>query len=239
MTSYRSTQAPSGDLRDIFIAAVAPNRNFADVGGLWGIVNEKVSVAYQYGATKTTMIDVTPLEDELWLQFRDRMAGLNVPAVESLSADILQLGATDNAPKFQVVHSSGVLYHMPEPIRYLIALRKITQEYLILTSAITRTRIESETGTLSLPEAAVLFVPALDGTEKAVLAAQWQPIVGTGAIGITRDEHDWRFDNFGPWWWLPTPKAMEAMCRVAGFHVLDGDYTWSGNAYTVLLSTRG
>jgi hypothetical protein len=120
--------------------------------------------------------------------------------VESLSADVLQFAVADNSPKFQVVDSSGVLYHMPDPIRYLIALREITQEHLIPTSAITPTRIESEAGFLDMPEAAVLFLPALDGTEKAILAAHWRPTGGTGAIGITRDEHDWRFDNFGPWW---------------------------------------
>jgi hypothetical protein len=235
-TSYRSPQVTSGNLSDMFIAGVVANRTFADVGGLWGIVNEKVSVAYRFGATQTTMIDVTTPDDEQWRQFRERMASLNVPGVESLSANILQFAVADSSPKFQVVHSSGVLYHIPDPIRYLIALRNITQEYLILSSVVTPTRMKSEAGSLDLPEAAVLFLPALDGQEKEIVAAHWRPIVGTTAIGVTSDEHDWRIDNFSPWWWLPTPRAMVAMCRVAGFKVLDGDYTWSGNAYTVLLA---
>ena len=92
MTNYRSTAVPSGDLRDVFIAGVVRDRTFADVGGLWGVVNEKVSVGYQYGASQLTMIDVTPPEDELWRQFRERMVTLNVPEVVSLSADVLGEG---------------------------------------------------------------------------------------------------------------------------------------------------
>jgi hypothetical protein len=34
------------DPRDVFLGRVARGRTFADVGGLWGVVNEKVSVAH-------------------------------------------------------------------------------------------------------------------------------------------------------------------------------------------------
>jgi hypothetical protein len=226
------------DLRDAFIAAVVRDRTFADVGGLWGVVNEKVSVAHRHGAVRTAMIDIAPPEHELWQQFQRRMADLQLPPVEAHSADIIQLAAASDSPKFDVVHSSGILYHMPDPLRYLAALRKITLEHLILTSAITSTRIVTMTGFLNLPAAAVLFVPALAGSEKAIVSAYWKPIVGTGAIGITSEEREWRLNNFGPWWWLPTVAALEAMCRVAGFGVLDGGYTWHKNAYTLLLSAK-
>ena len=48
------------DVRDTYIRQVVAGKSFADVGGLWGTVNEKVSVAHAYGARALTMIDVSP-----------------------------------------------------------------------------------------------------------------------------------------------------------------------------------
>ena len=37
------------DVRDTYISQVVAGKSFADVGGLWGTVNEKVSVAHTHG----------------------------------------------------------------------------------------------------------------------------------------------------------------------------------------------
>ena len=55
------------DARDTYISQVAAGKSFADVGGLWGTVNEKVSVAHTHGARALTMIDVSPPDTELWV----------------------------------------------------------------------------------------------------------------------------------------------------------------------------
>jgi hypothetical protein len=41
------------DLRDQYISKVVTDKTFAEVGGLWGTINEKISVAYQYGAASS------------------------------------------------------------------------------------------------------------------------------------------------------------------------------------------
>ena len=182
------------DVRDTYISQVAAGKSFADVGGLWGTVNEKVSVAHTHGARALTMIDV--------------------------------------------VHCSGVLYHMPEPMQFLRALRKITGEALVLTSAVTATRVEGEKGVLEIPAAAMLCIPALQGREREIVQAYWRGIVGDGAFGITQEVAEWSFEDFGPWWWLPTAEALRAMCEVAGFRYEAGAPSWNGNAYTLRLSVR-
>ena len=143
------------DVRDTYISQVVAGKSFADVGGLWGTVNEKVSVAHAHGARGLTMVDVSPRDSELWELFDERRRTLRVPAVECVSADILTLVEGDPCPQFDVVHCSGVLYHMPEPMQFLRALRKITREALVLTSAITATRVEGAEGVLELPAAAM------------------------------------------------------------------------------------
>ncbi len=49
----------SSDVRDTYIRWVVAGKSFVDVGGPWGTVNEKVSVAHTHGACGLTMIDVS------------------------------------------------------------------------------------------------------------------------------------------------------------------------------------
>ena len=44
------------DVRDTYIGQLVAGKSFADVGGLWGTVNEKVSVAHTHAARTLTMI---------------------------------------------------------------------------------------------------------------------------------------------------------------------------------------
>ena len=224
------------DVRDTYIGQVVAGKSFADVGGLWGTVNEKVSVAHTHGARALTMIDISPTDSDLWTLFEQRRRTLRLPTVECVSGDLLTLAQADSCPQFDVVHCSGVLYHLPEPMRFLRALRKITRESLILTSAITATRIEGEKGVLEVPAAAMLCIPALHGREREIVQSYWQGVVGDGAFGLTQELPEWSFEDFGPWWWLPTVEALKAMCEVAGFRSEAGAPSWNGNAYTLRLS---
>src|SRR5258708_6455118 len=124
------------DLRDEFIAKVVDGRSFADVGGLWGVVNEKVSVAAEHHALRLAMIDISSPQSELWQIFRDRLATSGIYDCECISEDICDL-AGRSKHKYEVVHCSGVLYHHPNPVLLLESLRRVTARYLILTSAVT------------------------------------------------------------------------------------------------------
>ena len=234
--SWLRSRTDKMDPRDQYISKVVGNKSFADIGGLWGTVNEKVSVANQYGASALTMIDVTPRGLDLWLRFEERCRRLKLPEVTCISADILNIGSILGEQQFDVVHCSGVLYHMPDPIRLLGVLRKITREYLVLASCVTGTRIHSDEGVLEVPQAALLFIPALQWRERAVIKSYWQQFVGDTAKGLTSEAGGWRVGDFGPWWWLPTVDALKAMCRAAGFRCEEGAHFWNNNAYVLLLS---
>ena len=225
------------DPRDAFIARVVRGKSFADVGGLWGTVNEKVSVAHAAGAASLAMVDISERGDR-WTDFEARRRQLGVPDVRTVQGDIQELVETTPDLVFDVVHCSGVLYHLPEPLRLLRALRKAAREHVVFTSAVTATTIENAAGTLRIPDSAALFVPALSGTEREILRAHWEPVLGDGAHGITKDVPRWRIEDFGPWWWLPTPAALKAMCEAAGFRVRDQGFFWNDNAFTQLLEVE-
>ena len=226
------------DLRDVYLAKVVKGKSFAEVGGLWGTVNEKVSVAHAHGARDLAMIDVSPPESELWRLFEERRQSLRLPEVQCVSNDLVALAESATCPQFDVVHCSGILYHIPDPLRFLRALRAVTRELLVLTSVVTAARITNEQGTLGIPRSAALFVPALQGRERAILQAYWKQIVGDGAIGLTQETKVWNLDDFAPWWWLPTVETLQALCMTAGFDHREGGYTWNKNAYVQLLSVR-
>ena len=224
------------DPRDEFLSQVVKGKSFADVGGLWGTVSEKVSVAQQNGATALTMIDVLPSTAEEWRLFELRRRDLGIPPVNCISGDVVSLAESDECPQFDVVHCSGVLYHMPDPLRLVAALRKITREYLIICSVVTATKVESDEGTLHVPQAAALFVPALHERERAILSSYWRRFVGDQALGITGPQPSWQLDDFSPWWWLPTVEALKSICTVAGFRFHKGAHFWNDNTYVMLLT---
>ena len=222
------------DLRDEFIGRVAEGRSFADVGGLWGVVNEKVTVAARHHARKLTMVDVSPAEGELWQSFRDRLAAAAVPECECISEDVCALAARA-APAYDVVHCSGVLYHHPNPVQLLESLRRITTRYLILTSAVLHESVINQFGSYHLPSSGAVFVPALDREEREILWKHWRDDAGVGACYGISEEAKWNPGELGPWWWLFTPRVMLAMATSVGFRVLESGPTWNGNAHVALL----
>jgi len=98
------------DPRDYFISRVVQGKSFLEVGGLWGIVSEKVSVAHRFGARSLTIIDVTSPDSSLWSSFRSRMLEKGIPDCVAISGDICETSFNEI---FDVVHCSGVLYHLP------------------------------------------------------------------------------------------------------------------------------
>ena len=223
------------DLRDEFIARVVDGRSFADVGGLWGTINERVSVAAKHNARDLAMIDISTPESELWQLFRDRMATLNVPKCACISTDVCDLAATRDAPKYDVVHCSGVLYHHPNPVLLFESLRRVTRHHLIMTSAVTQEVVVNELGSFHVPSSGAIFVPALDLEERAILWKYWRDNAGVGACFGISEPAEWDPHELGPWWWLLTPRVMIAMATSVGFRVLEAGPTWNGNAHTALL----
>ena len=115
---------PMSDVRDTYIGQVVAGKSFADVGGLWGTVNEKVSVAHTHGARALTMIDISPTDSDLWTLFEQRRRTLRLPTVECVSGDLLTLAQADSCPQFDVVHCSGVLL---SPTRADAVFTRLTQ----------------------------------------------------------------------------------------------------------------
>ncbi len=221
------------DPRDVFLGKVVRGRTFADIGGLWGTVNEKVSVAHALGAADVTMIDLTPDGEELWQKFHERISTLGVPHCRSISKTVTDVSSVHGL-HFEVVHCSGVLYHHPNPLAFLSALRTMATQHLVLTSVVAPQHVSNEHGEYRLPSSGVVFLPALGEPERTVLAHYYRESSGAVGAGLSTP-YEYRIDDLAPWWWLPTQEAFQAMCRAAGFRVRDSALFWGDNALALLL----
>lgn len=191
------------------------NKSFADVGPLWQTVHEKVSLAHKFGADFVTAIDQWPEIHPLWAQFKARMHKLKVPNCQCLSMNVMDY----NGPPFDVVYCSGVIYHAADPVSLLKKLKSITKEKLILTSTVTKKVLTNSEGTLTLPEGAVIFVPALSPEHKKVVAKEWSGILGHQPSYGLSQACVWDANDYYNWWWLFSPEVLNAMCSSCGFKI--------------------
>jgi len=222
------------DPRDKYIRRVVAGKTFIDIGGLSNVINERVSTASAAGATSVTMMDVEGPQCPWWNELRQRLKENGVTECDFISGDVL---STELEPR-EIVHSSGVLYHLPSPIEYIAKLRRITKEYCVLTSTTVSTRIETDSGSLSIPSSSVLFVPALSGPERQIVR-DWFFRAGRGDVTERVDRFGgWKnLTNYYPNWFIPTVSAFEQMARCGGFDVVEGSAV-EPNEYSYCLLLR-
>jgi hypothetical protein len=214
-----------------FVRQAAEGKTFAEVGGLWGTINEQVTTAGLAGASKLTMIDVAPPETGLWTLFEERCASMGVPGVAQINGSIDDPETIERAGTFDVVGCNGVLYHCPDPVRTLLNLRALTEETLILGTVTIPESVATSAGTLETAPGSAIPVPALSASQLAVVA-QWLRELGDPHIqadGITNGV-TWDRDDYSPWWWLFTRDHVAALLRIAGFELQAVASYWEGRA---------
>jgi hypothetical protein len=232
-------------IREEWVAIAAAGKTFAEVGGLWGTVNEQVTVAARAGATATTMIDVAPTdlgegEDDLWQLFRDRAASLGVTDTTCVQGSIDDPELVGRAGSFDVVSCSGVIYHCAEPLHTLQQLRAITRETLILGTATMPETVSGPAGTVSVEPGSALLVPAMPQTQRTIMGEWLREVGGVQALGVNHPmQTDWALDDYGAWWWFFTRDYVVALLRMAGFEVETLASYWEGRATLYMAKAVG
>lgn len=177
----------------------APGKRFLDVGCLWNVHGAYAFYALERGAAEVVGLDVTPATAEFVAENARR--GERVRFVHH---DVNDPALADRLGRFDVVFCSGVLYHVPNPIRTLERLRALCRGTLVLGTATIREQ--------GVPQTAV-YLPHLDAHARAALR---HPTNGV-KIGI-----DTAFDaegGYANWFWGFAPSCVESMVRTAGFEV--------------------
>lgn len=212
-------------------------RSFIDIGGLWGGQAEMVTPAAEGGAARLTMADIQPAGSHWWQVFRDRCAERGVDGVTEIVADICAADAPARLGVHDVVHSSGVMYHVPDIFGYLGNLVAVTGDALVLTSVVIPKRIGTGAAAIDLRDDSALLVPALGPKRRAMLVAHFSDgDPGFTAAGLTDDTpamQDGR-PRYGPWWWLFTAGFMERAVRLTGLEIERSGPGLGAHSHTVI-----
>jgi hypothetical protein len=219
-----------------WIASVVSGRTFADVGGLWGTVNEMASPALLAGAAHATMIDIQPPGNEWWQAFETRMKGLNLTNYSCLHADATADAFAEMAGAYDVIHCSGIIYHLPDPFSLILRLRKATRRHLVLTSMYIPEQIANAEGELNLDGGQALLMHAMTGKTRQIVHRHYADL-GLQIAGLTVPLEEPLvlengLGNTSPWWWLMTPSLLTKMLECAGLEVIDRGDSWEGRSHS-------
>lgn len=218
---------------DETIRSYVKDASFADIGGLWGLVNEKLTVAVKAGCRAATMIDITPIDHQSWSEFDKRVRSAGVTKYEKLQGNVEDPALPTKAGTFDFVHCSGVIYHVPSPLCTLERLHALTDRFLLLGSMTVPQRVLTDAGEISFTGGRTLFLPAVDPPTRKILAKHFQNL-GIHVAGICDDRYLWTsLSAYAPWWWIWTVDTLSAMLQLTGFRVIDIQETWGGRAHGI------
>ncbi|WP_036283027.1 bifunctional 2-polyprenyl-6-hydroxyphenol methylase/3-demethylubiquinol 3-O-methyltransferase UbiG [Methylocystis sp. ATCC 49242] len=219
------------------IAGLAPRKTFVDIGGLWGLTNEMVTPALRAGAASATMVDIVPQGHSLWLDFQSKLAEQGDRGVACLTADACAPELIERIGRYDICHSSGIIYHVHSPYNYLINLHAVTREYLVLTSMVVPDVISGDDGEIDLSGGRFLSTHQLDEKQQLIIGSYLKRM-GLPYETIMQDAQKLMYGpgkpNFGPWWWFFTAETIRRMLSAVGFRLVNDAETWGGRAHNFL-----
>jgi hypothetical protein len=225
---------------DDWIARIVPGRTFVDIGGI-GVdsVNERVTFAARAGAARAAMADIRPFSFREWDVFNRKCADTGVSEIDRFeNVDITNPRLSDILPVYDVVHCTGIFYHLPSPVSAFDSLQQVVGRYLIINTVTIPERVKNAAGAIEFPGNVALFLPGLSARERSVLSAHYD-----GRYGWTLDSVAPSLEaqtgatmpyivdgqpSFWPYWWLMTDACFRSLIRLMGFKTLD-EWKWDNH----------
>lgn len=232
------------DVVDEWIARIAPGQSLVDIGGIGEFsTNERCTWAQRCGASRVGVADFEPFEHHLWTHWRTETARQGITGIEEFQrANIDDPELPKIIGRWDIVHSTGILYHVPNPVHSILNIRRAARRWLILNTVVVPEVIENAAGRLRFPGSAVAFFAALRGEERAVMAEHYReqfgmdidalaPVRQDGAVMPYMREGE---PSYYPYWWIFTRTSFEAALEILEMRVRDR-WTWRDHAHFVLL----
>jgi hypothetical protein len=228
-----------------WISTHVPGKTFADVGGI-GVnsINERISLSSKSGAASSTMIDIRPKEYYEWEVFHKKCEQENIKDYNCIdNADINDPGLLVKVGQYDFVHSTGIVYHLPNPIWGVENLSKIVKEFLIINTVVIPPKIETEFGSIEFKGSLAVFMPGLDSKEREILNAYYMKKFNMNidymapTLDAINPDCPW-FENgkptCWPYWFLFTSNSFIALVKMMGFEILDSAL-WENHALTLFV----
>lgn len=231
---------------EAWIRSVSPGGSFVDIGGIgeWSC-NERVSIALESGASHVAMADIQPYSSEYWSFFHDKMVEKGIDRSRYAcheKVDITRADLPQQLPRFDTLYSTGILYHVADPVTSLYNLTRITGRWLIINTVIMPARVENELGVVECPDGMAFLLPAMSEAQRDIMRLHYKTKFGwsiddtaprpqqSGAIMPHRTEQGL---SCWPYWWLMSIPAFRTLVNVMGFAVRE-EWTWEDHAHFML-----
>ncbi len=235
------------DTIDTWIDDNPQRGSFIDIGGIGEYsTNERCTWAYRCGYQKVAMADFESFDHYLWRHYNDVTEASGITGIEKMDRiNVDDPKLPDKIGMWDVVHSTGILYHVPNPIYTISNYRKITRRDLIINTVVIPERVVTESGELIFPQSSVVFLPALEGLDRSILQEYYKTKFGwdlnqlapsSNAQGKSLMPHVLESGalSYYPYWWLFTVKSFESAVRLFGFEIVERS-TWQDHAHAVWL----
>ena len=229
---------------DQWIMDRVAGRSFVDIGGIGvGAWRERTTLAAQAGASKVMMADIRPADFWEWKAFRKKSAEAGVQGViEFPNVDIRRRDTLAALGVCDIVHSTGILYHLQSPAEAVWNLRSVTGQYLITNTVTFPSKVENEHGVVNLPENSVLFIAALSRQDRKVLnkyyTDKYQFTIDKVAPDPADGDANMPWVENGeltcwPYWYLYSDQAFRCLLKLCRLRIVD-EWKWDDHALHVL-----
>ena len=207
----RHLQMDFAERRQDLVRRLAPGRSFLEVGGMWNAHGAIALLAEEAGAERVVLFDaMDPTED--FERERERRGS----SLEWVQGDLHDRAAIEALGEFDVVWSTGVIYHTPNPYEQVKNLCDMCRGDLLLGSQV-------------IPEVpgidhACIWYPGLPEDSRRAFEWAHGGEEAPRCIGLTEP-----FDpelGYANYWWGISRSAMRAMVETAGMDVVE-EFAWN------------
>lgn len=214
--------------------------SFVDVGGLWGSLNERVTVALEAGCSEATMLDYQMPDSHWWASFHERANQCGwAGRYASVTANLDDPDLLEKVGCFDFVHCNGIIYHAPSPFHTLMQLRTLTRRFLLLGSMTVPETVVGSSGSIDMSDGAAYFIPALRDRNLQIFREHFTSLDVSVHCVVSEEHHPWLFrlgePNYAPWWWFWTAHTLSRMAEAAGFRLLRIEEAWPLRSHVMLL----
>lgn len=220
-----------------WIGDLARGKSYVDIGGLWGTTGETITTADAGGARSVTLADVQPRGHRLWNDMEAHCKAQGLTRYRKIQADVLTRAGVKSIGMHDIVHCSGIMYHVPDIFQFVGNLASLARTHLIIGSVVMPEVIENEFGRLDFPPDVAMLTPLLTDKSKAIVAKYLED-EGRTASGITKQGRDFIDKDgkaaTGPWWWLFSGEFMARAMALYGMKILAAGPQRGGISYTVI-----
>jgi hypothetical protein len=232
---------------DRWIASVVPGHSFVDIGGIgMNSSNERVTFAQAAGASRAAMADIRPFSYHEWTTFDRKLVDAGVADVDRYdNIDITRADLTDRLPRFDVVHCTGIFYHLPNPVDALRSLDRVVGRHLIINTVTVPDHVENAAGRLDFSGNVALFLPGINAHERAVLGAHYKTKFGWSIDDVApaleaQDGAKMPYIDKGefscwPYWWLMSDTCFRSLLRLMRYRI-DAEWKWEDHTLACLCS---